>query len=235
MSFAAEFDHTHTRYGDVLKKYVQNGRVDYAALKADRLTLDVYLNKTAAVSEEEFEKWTLEQRLSFLINLYNAQTLALVIDHYPVASIKKIGTFFKGPWDQPVVRLFGKTLTLGTLEHDILRKQYQEPLIHFALVCAARGCPTLREEPYVPDQLQKQLEDQARIFLSDKNKNSLDAAKGVIYLSPIFKWFEADFVKKSGSVLSFIEPYLPKAPSDLASYGIRYTGYDWSLNDDEQK
>lgn len=228
---ATEFDHTHARYGDVLKKFVSAGRVNYSALKADRQTLDLYLNELSAVSEAEFNVWPQAQRLSFLINLYNAQTLALIIDHYSVKSIKDIGSIFKGPWDQPVVHLWGKTMTLNTLEHEILRKQYQEPRIHFALVCAALGCPSLREEPYQALQLERQLEDQTRKFLADQNKNKIDNDGKIIHLSPIFKWFEEDFSKKSGSVLSFVQPYLPEVSSDLSQYLIQYTDYDWSLNE----
>lgn len=231
---AAEFDHNHARYGEVLRKFVREGRVNYEALKEDRQALDAYLDELSAISEEDFKNGSQEQRLSFLINLYNAQTLALIIDHYPVKSIKKIGTLFKGPWDQPVARLWGKTMTLNGLEHDILRRQYQEPLIHFALVCAARGCPILHGEPYLAGRLESQLKDQARKFLSDKNKNRIDNTNKIIYLSPIFKWFEEDFVKKSGSVLSFIQPYFPEAPSDLSQYRIQYTEYDWSLNVDKK-
>ena len=173
------------------------------------------------------------QQLAFFINAYNAYTLQLIIDHYPVKSIKDIGSFFKGPWDQPAVRLFGRTLTLNNLEHDIIRKDYPDPRIHFALVCAAHGCPPLRDEAYVADHLEEQLDDQARQFLATPAKNRVDAGARTVYLSPIFKWYGADFEKKHGSVLAALEPYWPKASVGALAQGhfkIRYSDYDWSLN-----
>jgi len=207
--------------------------VDYTSLKARRQPLDQYLVEVASVAEPDFKRWTEPQQLAFLLNAYNAYTLQLIIDHYPVKSIKDIGSFFKGPWDQPVVRLFGRTLTLNNLEHDIIRKDYPDPRIHFALVCAARGCPPLREEVYVADRLEAQLDDQARQFLATPAKNRVDAVTRTVYLSPIFKWYGADFEKKHGSVLAALQPYWPKtsvAPAADDGFRIRYTDYDWSLN-----
>ena len=225
---------THALWARVLSKHVANERVNYEALQADPKELDQYLDAMAAVTEAEFNAWPVPEQLAYLINLYNATTLKLIIDHYPVESIKKIGSVLKGPWDQPVVRLFGETTSLGKVEHKILRKKYTEPRVHFALVCAARGCPPLRGEPFVAERLEEQLEDQGRRFLATAHKNSVDAPAGVVSLSPIFKWFEGDFVKKSPSVLAFVQPYFPAGtPQDLAvgGYKIKYTSYDWSLND----
>ena len=189
--------------------------------------------KVASVAEPDFKRWTEPQQLAFLINAYNAYTLQLIIDHHPVKSIKDIGGLLKGPWDQPVVRLFGRTLTLNHLEHEIIRKDYPDPRIHFALVCAARGCPPLRDEVYVADRLEEQLDDQARQFLATPAKNRVDAGTRTVYLSPIFKWYGADFEKKHGSVLAALQPYWPKASASALAQGgfkIRYTDYDWSLN-----
>ena len=133
---AQEFD--SSRFDGVLKVRVEDGLVDYRGLKADPLLLTHYLLLAGRVSEVEFNSWTEPQQLAFLINLYNASTLHLVLDHYPVDSIKEIGSLFKGPWDQSVVPLFGKTITLNELEHGIIRKQHKEPRIHMALVCAAK-------------------------------------------------------------------------------------------------
>ena len=230
---AAEFDHTHATYGIVLQRSVTNALVDYAALKAQPAQLNAYLDQLAGVRENEFKSWTRENQLAFLINLYNAATLRLIIDHYPISSIKKIGHVFKGPWDQPVVRLFGKTTTLDHVEHGILRKQYPDPRIHFALVCAARGCPPLREEPYIGERLDRQLTDQGKAFLRNSDKNSVDLKNQVIYLSPIFKWFEADFTQKAPSVRAFVAPFFRPEDSRALQKGIwkiKFTEYDWSLN-----
>lgn len=232
------FDHSHAAFDAVLKAHVRDGWVDYARLKANPRPLRAYLDQLAAVSEAEFNRWPGKERFAFLSNLYNASTLALIVDHYPVKSIKDIGGFLKGPWDQPAVRLFGNVTTLNHVEHEIIRKRYYDPRAHFALVCAARGCPPLRAEAYVAARLDEQLDNQGRIFLSQTNKNRVDAGSRVLYLSPIFKWFSGDFEQKSGSILRFVEPYLSEQDRRTVSNGdfkIRYTDYDWSLNDQTRK
>lgn len=230
----AEFDHTHAALDQLLKKHVTDALVDYPALKADSEKLDACLDEMAAVRGADFQNWTQLQKLAFLINLYNAATLRLVLDHHPVKSIKKIGGLLSGPWDQPVVRLFAVTVTLGHVEHEILRKKYNEPRIHFAIVCAALGCPPLRSEAYLADKLDTQLADQGEKFLGNARKNSVDAKNRVVNLSPIFKWFSGDFEKKSGTVLKFVAPFFSAdAQAEMAKggYKISYTDYDWSLNE----
>jgi hypothetical protein len=231
---AAEFDHSHAPLTKILQRFVTNDLVAYQALKADRQDLDRYVDQLATVPAADFRSWTKPRQLAFLINLYNATTLRLIIDHYPVKSIKKIGSLWKGPWSQPVVRLFGGTSTLDDLEHGMIRRDYAEPRVHFALVCAARSCPPLRAEAYRADVLEAQLEEQGRRFLGNTARNSVDATRGVVTLSPLFKWFAGDFEAKSGSVLQFVQPYFPaEARTTLAREGIkiRYSDYDWSLND----
>ena len=228
----AEFGQTHALFTSVLTNYVKDARVDYAALKAQPQDLTRYLDQVAAVSKAEFKKWSEPEQIAFLANAYNAYTLRLIIDHYPLKSIKDIGSFFQGPWDQPVVRLFGETITLNTLEHKILRVDYAEPRLHFALVCAAKGCPPLRNEAYVGVRLNEQLNDQGKQFLAEAAKNRVEAAEHTVYLSPIFKCYAGDFEKKSGSVLAALKPYWPAKPvAGYEEFEIRYTGYDWSLNE----
>lgn len=231
---AAEFDHSHALFDKVLKRFVKNGLVDYTGLKANAADLNQYLAGLEAVTQADFDPWSRERQIAYLTNHYNARTLQLIVDNYPVKSIKNIGNVLKGPWDQPVVRLFGQASTLNTIEHKMLRKNYEEPRLHFALVCAARGCPPLRSEAYTADRLEIQLEDQGRIFIGTPQKNSVNTKDKTVALSPIFKWFQGDFTKKSGSVLSFVQPYFPpEAAAGLAegNYKVRYTFYDWSLND----
>lgn len=230
---AAEFDQSHAGFNAVLKQYVRDARVDYAALQAHPRDLNRYLDQVAAVTKTEFEDWTEPEQIAFLINAYNAYTLRLIIDHYPVKSIKDIGGLFSGPWDQRIVKLFGHTITLDTVEHKILRKHYAEPRIHFALVRAAKGCPPLREKAYVGARLDEQLDDQSRQFLANPRKNRVDASKRTVYLSPIFKWYGEDFEQKHGSVLAALKPYWPeevRAAAAKDGFKIRYTDYDWSLN-----
>ncbi|MBI2924347.1 MAG: DUF547 domain-containing protein [Verrucomicrobia bacterium] len=238
LAHTAEFDQTHAAFDGLLKKHVRDGWVDYAALKADLKPLNAYLDSLAAVSEKDFNRWPEKERFAFLINLYNATTLKLIVDHYPVKSIKDIGGFLSGPWKQEVVRLFGRATTLSAVEHNIIRAQFHEPRVHFALVCAAKGCPALRAEAYLGTRLDEQLDDQGRVFLAQAQKNRVDAGARVIFLSPIFKWFAEDFEAKSGSVLAFVKPYLPenaRRAVEQDGFKIKYTDYDWSLNDLSRK
>ena len=233
--WAAEFDQTHARLADVLQRFVKDSLVDYAALKADRAGLDTYLGELATVPEADFNRWPETHRLAFLLNLYNAQTLALILDHYPLKSIRDIGVLPLAAWKKPVVRLWGRTTTLQALENDLIRKRHPEtPEIHFALVCAALGCPPLRGEPYTGARLDGQLRDQGRQFMAATAKNRVDDAARVVWLSKIFDWYEADFRRPPGSVLAFAEKYFPPdsaAALKAGGFKIKYTDYDWTLND----
>lgn len=231
---AADFDHSHALLDKVLKEFVHAGLVNYAALQARPAALDGYLDQLADVTENDFRKWSENQQLTFLINLYNATTLRLIISHYPVRSIKEIGGALTGPWEMPVVHVFGKKVSLGEIETKMLRKDFDEPAIHLALVRAARGSPELRNAPYVADSLPEQFVDQGRRFVSNPAWNSMEVRNRTIFLSPIFKWYRDDFVKRSGSVLEFVQFYLSPELADAlgqSEFRIKYTQYDWSLND----
>ena len=145
----------------------------------------------------------------------------------------------------------GQNLTLSHIEHKILRVKFDEPRIHMAMVCAAIGCPPLRNEPYTGDKLNEQLDDQTSHFLANPAKFKIERADKRIYLSPIFKWFASDFIKKYGpkkslgrhdkeesAVLNFIASYLDKVQKDYVLAGkfkIKYLKYDWSLNEQQTK
>ncbi len=223
---AQAFDHSHGKLNSVLKTYVNGeGMVNYKSLKANRANLDSYLKSTAAVSESEFNGWSESKRLAFLMNVYNAETLQLIIDNYPVKSIKKIGSLLGTPWDVKSVSLFGETTTLNAVEHGILRKKYNEPRVHFAIVCAAMGCPPLRNEAFVAERLDAQLTSQAKTFLGQSGKNRIEGK--TLYLSTIFKWFGGDFTKGGKTISEYIDPYID---GDTKGKKIKYTDYDWSLN-----
>ena len=244
---ASGFDQSYAAYDGLLKKYVTlQGRVDYAGLKADPGALELFLENIAGLRRMQFDTWTKSGQLAFLINLYNAATLKLIVDHYPVNSIKDIGGFFKGPWDQAFFKLFGTTITLNHLEHDILRKQYQEPRIHMALVCAAKGCPPLRNEAYTAEKLDRQLEDQSHRYLASASGLRIDRHKNVVYVSSIFKWYGDDFRRgyepKHGfdglnsterAVANFCSQHLSSKDAGFlqkGGYDMKYLDYDWSLN-----
>ena len=221
------FDHQYKNYGQILNDHVNNGKVDYLKLKKNANALNLVLVEFAAVSSEQFEGWDKNKQLAYLINLYNAATLDLIIDNYPLVSIKDLDQ----PWDKKIVNLHGENISLNHLEHEIIRKNYKEPRIHFALVCAAKGCPVLISDPYTGGKLESQLKGSTKLFLSESDKNKIDDTNKLIIISPIFEWFAIDFEEHSGSVVAFLAPYYSKNSEDLKTYQIKYTNYDWSLND----
>ncbi len=235
---AEPFDQTHAPFARVLSAVVKEAHVDYAKLKAAPLELDTYLREVAAVPPAEFARWSEADRLALHLNLYNAQTLRLIIDHYPLKSIRSIGLLPGAAWRGLIVRQGGQIMSLSHLENKVIRVDYQEPRIHFALVCAAVGCPPLRHEPYVGSRLNEQLDDQARQFLATAEKNRFDPATATLHLSPIFKWYDEDFIKPAGSLAAYVKPFLPAVQRDAlgepAKVKVSFTDYDWALNELKQ-
>lgn len=229
---AADFDRVQPRLNATLAARVRAGRVDYGGLKKDSSDLDAWLVAAAKADEADFKGQPREERLAFLINLYNAATLRLILDHYPIESIRKIGPVWdpNKAWKLPSVKVFGRTVTLNTVEHEMIRPVYKDPRVHFALVCAAKGCPPLRSEAYDGARLDSQLDDQARTFLSQKAKNDASRAGETAYLSPIFKWYMEDFGGSKKSVLAFVKKWLPVEDR----WTVAWTEYDWSLNEDKK-
>lgn len=231
--FSPHKDSTHEAFDTLLRECVAEGAVNYSRLKENPAPLASYLDSLATISERELAAVTDKDRFALLINLYNAATLKLVVDHYPVHSIKDIGGI-RGPWKQPVVRFLGQLRTLDDVEHGFLRPQFHDPRLHMALVCAARGCPPLRAEAYVASHLDQQLDDQVRRFLAQTSKNRVDAESGKLFLSPIFKWYRTDFETDGGSVETFLARFLAESERRHMVGGklkVSYTDYDWSLND----
>lgn len=229
---AYAFDRTDSAWAGVLKNHTENGRVDYAALKKSRAELDGYLREISRVTEEEYAAWPRNAQIAFWINAYNAFTIQAIIDHYPVKSIKNIPNV----WGAKRYEILGQKRSLDGIEHEILRKQFKEPRVHFALVCASIGCPTLKSEPYAGEELNSQLDSQVRDFLSDASKVTYDEKSDTLKLSPIFKWYGVDF-KDNGGILLFIsnpsKHYLPLEMEGKLSptTKISWLGYDWDLND----
>lgn len=217
--------------------------VDYSGMAADRTLLRAYLSKLAAVPRASFDGWTTAAQLAFLINAYNAWTVDLILEDYPdIDSIRDIGFLFSSAWNQDVASLFGEPLTLDEIEHEMIRgwDRYREPRIHFAVNCAAIGCPALRAEAYTGEKLELQLDEATRLFLSDRSRNYYE--NGRLYISSIFDWYAEDFEKGWGGVESVAE-FLSNYPDALgmdadtaARLGrgdirLRHLRYDWGLND----
>lgn len=232
----------HSLFDQLLKLHVnEKGEVDYAAFNADT-RLDDYLAYLDTVEPGTLSE---DEALALWINAYNAYTIKLIVDNYPVGSIREISPFrIKGlslaipkinsPFEYELANVGGETYSLDDIEHEILRKQFDEPRIHFALVCASYSCPPLRREAYVASRLDAQLNEQARIFLHDPTKNRINAAGEKIYLSRIFKWFGKDFIKNGNTLQAYLAPFFEGPVREkLASnaYDIKYLKYDWRLND----
>jgi len=209
----------------VLRDRVRGGLVDYASLSRDG-RLDDYIESLRTTDPDTLASQ--KDRMAFWINAYNALTLNLVIEHLPLRSIRDIAQDGMGPWDIPVVEIAGIQLTLNAIENEILRKEFAEPRIHMALVCAARSCPALREEAYTGATLERQLEDNTRRFMRDTTKNRYESSTGTLWLSEIFSWFAGDFAAAYGTMLEFARRYYPIAEGQHVV--IRYVPYDWSLN-----
>lgn len=203
------------------KNGVQLMLVDYPAIKANG-SLDKTYQALAAFDPKRLS--THEERLAFYLNAYNILALKTVADNWPVDSIKDVGNLLRPVWDKPAGQLGGKTVTLGEVEHKILRP-LGEPKIHLAIVCASVSCPDLRNEPYTAAKLQQQLDDQAQRFLNNSGKG-LIVGQDRIKVSLIFDWFEKDFAA-GGGVAAFIRRYKPELPDLKIDAAI---DYDWSVN-----
>ena len=247
---------SYTSYGEVLATYVNDkGMVNYKGLKAGRHKLDEFTRALAKLNRKDYEKWADKAKIAFWINAYNGLTLQAIINNYPIKS-----SFFRslrfpensirqipGVWDALKFTVMNQPITLDGIEHNTLRAKLDEPRIHMALVCAAMGCPPLRNEAYTAEKLDAQLNDQTTRFLGNPKKFRIDRKNRTVYLSPIFKWFGNDFVTKYGTdkkfsgysdseraVLNFISRYMEpddKAYLEKGGYSIEYLDYDWSLNE----
>lgn len=226
----------HAAFDALLRRHVRNGRVDYEAFKAAP-TFRAYLDALDGANPAALDE---PERLAFWINAYNAYTIALIVEHGERESIRNINKTLglvaaKGPWKEPLVRAGGRVLTLDEVEHEIVRKQFHEPRIHFALVCAAVSCPPLRAEAYVGARLNAQLDEQARVFvLHTPASNRVDVAARRVYVSPIFDWYRQDFGGSDASIARFIAQYYAAGPErDLllgGTFKLETTPYDWTLN-----
>lgn len=244
------FDHDYATYAAVLRAHVVPPRVDYRGLKASRSGLDRAVAEFDSPAAGREPGWSRDQRLAFWINAYNAFTLRAIIDHYPIQSgpltlqprnsIRQID----GVWTKLKWRAAGRTVTLDDIEHQILRPEFKEARIHFAVNCASISCPPLVAEPYRPGTLEVQLDAAARTYLASSQGLQVDG--DTFRVSSIFKWYGGDFVdgyaallagernQTERAILGAIMKFGPAAASARARSGtpaLRYLAYDWSLND----
>ena len=226
--FAQSKPPSYDAFDKLLKKYVlEDGRVSYKGFIQDSVAFNKYL--TTLSSHPPNKTWTVNEDKAFWINVYNAFTIKLIIDNYPVKSIKDLGgSLYKinTPWDIQFIKIGDETYDLNNVEHGKLRRTYNDPRIHFAVVCASKSCPKLLNEAYVPSRLEEQLDQAGRVFLKDTFRNKISTNK--VAISNIFKWYRGDFTE-DGSLIDFLNRYAPvKIKADAE---VSYLDYDWSLND----
>ncbi|MEL7022044.1 MAG: DUF547 domain-containing protein [Bacteroidota bacterium] len=221
----------HKLWDELVRTHVSpSGDVDYKALLKDSTKMNQYLELLRSAHPNK-KNWTRDERLAYWINAYNAFTVKLILDNYPLYSIKDIKEglpFISDTWTIEFIQIEGKTYHLNHIEHGIIRPRFEEPRIHFAVNCASISCPKLRNEAYTAARLEEQLSAQARDFLANPSKNQL-ANGDTVKLSKIFDWFKGDFKKNHPSVLDFINEYAPQKISKTAD--VSYLDYNWQLND----
>lgn len=218
----------HSIWDELLKEHVSpEGWVDYAGFQKDRDTLKKYLDWLS--SNPPAEELSMEA-LAYWINAYNAFTVELILQYYPLESIRDIGSKImipkiNSPWDIRFITIGDQKYDLNNIEHSILRKKFNDPRIHFSIVCASRSCPRLRNRAYTAGNVQRFLEEDATLFVNDPSRNSLSTHQ--LNLSKIFSWYGGDFTGK-GSLVDFLNQYSEtKIDADA---DISFLNYDWSLN-----
>jgi hypothetical protein len=250
---AAELD--HSGYDAFLKKYVRDGFVNYSAVKSEDKELAAYLQKLEAIDPEEFAHWERDAKIALWINAYNAVTIYGITLNYPIeyggiiasarfpkSSIRQIAGF----WNTVFVKIMGAEITLDQIEHRILRKEFADPRVHFSLVCASVGCPSLSSDAYDGGSLQQQLERDVHRFINDEQKVRLDTNRNRIDVSSIFKWYAEDFRSESSppwlqeypkryrAIMSTIARHVSQHQRDYMVNrvpSLHFLDYDWSLNE----
>lgn len=225
-------------WDQLLSRYIKTDRsgVNLFAYKkvssVDRKKLKGLLEQLQAVPVQQLSR---DEQMAFWINLYNAQTIDVVLDHYPVSSIKDIslgGSFFSsGPWKKQLVTVEGRPLSLDNIEHDILRKQWRDPRIHYAVNCASFSCPNLAAIAYTAANLESMLTVQAKSYINHERAVSIN--NGRLRLSQIYSWYRADFGKSDADIIQHITTYVsPQLHQSMAGIkSIAGYDYDWSLNE----
>ncbi len=246
----AQFDQNHAQWNALLKKHVvlldggKASQLRYAGMAADRAPLAAYIDTLAKVTEADFKSWNKSQQLAFLINAYNANMVHKILMRHPnIKSVWDYGKLIGNPFKDNFISLLGRKMTLDNIEHDTIRAPgaYDDPRIHFAVNCASIGCPMLREEAYVGERIDAQLENQTVRFLSDRSRNRV-SADGKLEVSKIFDWYGDDFRKghKGFKTLESLFAKYATLLTDSADHqkrvregkaAIGFLDYDWGLND----
>lgn len=211
-------------FNELLQKYVsEDGLVDYVAFKKELPKLKQYLNYLEKTSLDN--SWSANQQKAFYINAYNAFTIALILEYYPLKSITEIKQNNQSVWKIPFVKIGGKTMTLDFLEHEILRKKFDDPRIHVGVNCASISCPKLSNVAFTEQNIETELERLMHEFVNDSSKNNISS--DIVKISAIFDWFKTDFTKNS-SLIAFLNQYSKVKINPNAT--IQFLEYDWNIN-----
>ncbi|KWW43455.1 Ser/Thr protein kinase [Vibrio cholerae] len=206
----------------------ENALFRYAEVtKENKTLLNDYLDQLSKLDPREFNR---QEQYAYWVNLYNALTVKLILDNYPVASITKLGGLFSfGPWDEKVFTVAGQTLTLNDIEHRILRPIWKDPRTHYAVNCASLGCPNLQSQAFTAQNTEQLLSNAAHAFINSSKGATLN--NDTLILSSIYDWFAVDFGNKE-DLLIHLAQYRPEL--SLYSGKIDYQ-YDWKLNNAKEK
>ncbi len=211
-------------FDSLLQKNVdKTGRVDYQSLKNNETLLDNYL--AYIQNNEPTKDWSSNKKKAFWINTYNAYTIKIILNNYPLKSIRDIKIDGKTAWKIPFVKVGQKRYTLDQIEHEILRKKFNDPRIHVGINCASVSCPRLWNFAFTEDNIASSLDNLMKEFINYTTRNKI--SKKNVALSEIFNWFSKDFIK-NGTIISYLNTYAAIKISEKAS--IKYLTYDWSLN-----
>ena len=221
-------------WNDILSTYLSRTKenvtlFDYEAVTdADKAALKVYINSLSEIDPTELNE---NEAFAYWSNLYNALTIDIVLNHYPVKSILRITSGLRpGPWKRKLVTVNGEKLSLDNIEHDILRAYFKDPRVHYAVNCASNGCPNLAETAFTGAALNTMLDAGARDYINHPRGVSIDDAR--VTASSIYKWFQEDFGDSKEGVIAHLKQYAEpelKAQLDIAATINNYE-YDWSLN-----
>lgn len=227
-------DHNHRVWQEWVDQFSETTAfgvgVNYDCAIRDRQKLDAYLVRIRSVTEAQYKRFSLVEKKAFLANAYNAYTVALILAYYPVKTIKTVGGDDQA-WKIPFVKLLGQTITLDQLENEWVRPWFKDQNMHFALVCAAKGCPALRW--YSARSFDRQVRENALSFLLDTEKNYFVEKEKKWFISPIFEWYQTDFAKDRSQMPQVLTSYLPVKAlqgGEKSGLPIAYTNYDWDLN-----
>lgn len=211
---------SHEAWNTLTQKHISpTGKVNYQGFKADKTALEAYLKSLADNPVQN--DWSRSKKMAYWINAYNAFTIKLIVDNYPIKSIMDLDG--GKVWDRKWIKLGGQTYSLNNIEHDILRPQFKDARIHFAVNCAAKSCPPIWNHAWTAENLDNQLTKATKAFINNATYNQLD--EKAVVVSKIFEWYAVDF----GNLPNYLKEYANKTIDENAK--VTYQKYNWALNE----